>query len=269
MRKKIFIAISIIAFGLANNVLSQEDPKADAAELAKKLANPIASLISLPFQNNLDIGIGDNLGSRNTLNIQPVVPLSITDNINLITRVILPVISQHNISGTGNSETGLGDAVVSAFLSPSVSKGGLTWGAGPVLLVPTATNDLLASKKFGLGPTAIALYQTRGMTIGALINQIWSVAGDDTRQDLSTMFVQPFFVYNWKSGAGIGANFEVTQNWSASTTTVWFNPNVTAVTAMGKQKVQFLVGPRINLAAPDGAKAKFGVRTQLVFLFPK
>ena len=269
MRKRIFIAISIIAFGLANNVLSQEDPKADAAELAKKLANPIASLISLPFQNNMDIGIGDNLGSRNTLNIQPVIPLSITDNINLITRVILPVISQNNISGTGDSETGLGDAVVSAFLSPSVSKGGLTWGAGPVLLAPTATNDLLASKKFGLGPTAIALYQTRGMTIGALINQIWSVAGDAERPDISMMFFQPFFTYNWKSGAGIGGNFELTQNWNAGTTTLWFTPILSAVTALGKQRVQFAVGPRLNLAAPDGAKAKFGVRSQLVFLFPK
>ena len=269
MRKNIFITISFLAFGLATNVLSQEDPKADAADLAKKLANPIASLISLPFQNNMDIGIGDNLGSRNTLNIQPVIPLSITENVNLITRVILPVISQHNISGIGNSETGLGDAVVSAFLSPSVSRGGLTWGAGPVLLIPTATNDLLANKKFGVGPTAVALYQTRGMTIGALINQIWSVAGDATRPDLSMMLVQPFFTFNWKSGAGIGANFEVTQNWIASTTTVWFNPNVTAVTALGKQRVQFLVGPRINLAAQDGAKAKLGVRTQLVFLFPK
>ena len=107
MRKYLFIAISIMAFGVANNVMSQEGEKADAAELAKKLSNPIASLISAPLQNNVDMGIGDNLGTRNTLNIQPVVPLSISDNINLITRVILPVISQHNISGMGNSETGL------------------------------------------------------------------------------------------------------------------------------------------------------------------
>lgn len=269
MRKKIFIAISIIAFGRANNVLAQEEPKADAAELAKELSNPIASLISVPFQNNMDIGIGDNLGSRNTLNIQPVYPLSITANIKLITRVILPVISQHNISGTGNSETGLGDAFVSFFLSPSVSKGGFTWGAGPVLLVPTATNDLLASKKFGLGPTAVALYQSRGMTIGALWNQIWSVAGDDTRPDLSMMLIQPFFVYNGKSGAGIGGTVEWSQNWITSTSNVWFTPYVSGITSMGKQKVQFLVGPRFNLAAADGAKAKFGVRAQLVFLFPK
>jgi hypothetical protein len=269
MRKYIIVVISAVVAGFAQNLAAQEGEKNEAAELAKKLSNPIANLISAPLQNNLDVGIGDNLGSRNTLNIQPVIPIRLTDNLNLITRVILPVISQQGITGVGNSEFGLGDAVISAFLSPAESKGGLTWGAGPVVLVPTATHDLLASKKFGVGPTAVALYQNKGFTFGGLINQIWSIAGDTDRPDVSMMFFQPFFAYNWKTGAGFGGNFEITQNWNAGTTTVWLNPTLSAVTAMGNQKVQFLIGPRLNLAAPEGAKAKYGVRAVLIFLFPK
>jgi hypothetical protein len=110
----------------------------------------------------------------------------------------------------------------------------------PVLLVSTATNDFLASKKFGIGPTAVALYQTRGFTIGGLINQIWSITGDATRPAANMIFVQPFFTYNWKTGAGTG-----------------------------NQKVQFALVPRLNLAAPDRVKSKYGVRAVLFFLFPK
>jgi hypothetical protein len=269
MRKYLIIALSIGAIGLTQDLSAQEGEKNESAELAKKLANPVASLISVPLQNNLDVGIGDDLGSKNTLNIQPVIPLRLTDNINVITRVILPVISQQGITGSENSEFGLGDAVMSAFISPAESKGGLTWGAGPVLLVPTATHDLLASKKFGLGPTAVALYQSKGFTLGGLINQVWSIAGDANRPNVNMMFFQPFLNYNWKTGAGIGANFEITRNWDARTTNIWLNPTVSALTAMGNQKIQFAIGPRLNLAAPDGVKAKYGVRAVIVFLFPK
>jgi len=246
-----------------------EQPEESAAELAKKLANPIASLISMPFQNNTDFGIGPNNGSKNTLNIQPVLPLSLSDKVNLITRLILPVISQYNITGLGNSEFGLGDVVLSTWLSPSQSKGGLTWGAGTAFLIPTGTDDFLTAKKFGVGPTAIALYQANGMTVGALVNQIWSVAGDEDRGDVNTLFFNPFLSYNWKSGAGIGAGLEITQNWEANTTTVWFSPTISAVTSLGTQKTQFTIGPRFNFAAPDGSKADLGIKAQIVFLFPK
>ena len=240
----------------------------DAAELAKKLANPIASLISVPFQNNTDYGIGDWQGTRTTMNIQPVAPISITKDINLITRMVLPVVTQYNITAPGEKQSGLSDAVVSGFFSP-VNSEKMTWGVGPALLLPTGTNDYLTTKKFGMGPTAVALKQTNGWTIGGLINQIWSVAGNSDRPDVSQMFVQPFLVYNWKTGAGVGANMEWTQNWKTSTSTVWLNPTFSAVTALGKQKTQFVVGPRLNLAAPDGGKADWGWRAVLIFLFPK
>ncbi len=179
------------------------------------------------------------------------------------------LISQQGITGIGDSEFGLGDAVISAFFNPASTKSGIVWGVGPVVLAPIATNDFLASKKFGIGPTAVALYQTGGITFGALVNQIWSVAGDAARPDVSTLFLQPFFTYNWKTGAGIGGNFELTQNWNAGTTTLWLNPLLSAVTGMGRQKVQFAMGPRFNLAAPEAGKSKFGVRAVLILLFPK
>jgi hypothetical protein len=258
---------NIIKVILALLILVQVNSFAQTAEeLAKKLSNPIASLISVPFQNNTDFGIGDLNATKNTLNIQPVIPIKMSDNLNLITRYIVPVISQYNITGVGESQFGLGDAVVSAFISPAESK--ITWGAGPVFLVPIGTDDYLTTKKFGIGPTAVALYQNKGWTFGGLVNQIWSVAGSDERPDVNQMFVQPFITYNWKSGAGVGANIEWTQNWKSSTSVLWFNPIITAVTSLGEQKVQLAVGPRINLAAPDGGKADFGVRAVIVLLFP-
>jgi len=261
--KKISLLIIVSILGLTP-VFSQTE----AEELAKKLANPIASLISMPFQNNTDYGIGEFRGSRNTLNIQPVIPIGLNENWNLITRVVLPVITQNNITSEGAKQSGLGDAVVSAFFSPTNSEK-LTWGVGPAFLVPSASNDVFATDQFGIGPTAVALKQFNGFTVGGLINQIWGLSGSEDKPDINQMFLQPFFAYNWASGAGIGANMEWTQNWTTSNSTIWLNPTVSGVTSLGKQKIQLVVGPRFNLAAPSGAKADIGWRAVLVFLFPK
>lgn len=238
-------------------------------DLANKLANPIASLISVPFQINIDNGIGTYNGTRMTMNVQPVVPLSLSEDLNLILRWVQPVIIQYGITGAGARQSGLSDAVVSAFFSPKEAKNGITWGAGPVLLIPDGTDDLLSSRKLGVGPTGVILKQGGGMTFGGLVNQIWSVAGDSDRSDVSQLFVQPFFSYAWKSGASLGANFEYTQNWEADNSTLWFNPILGGLTSLGKQKVQLVIGPRFNLAAPKASKSDFGVRAVVVFLFPK
>lgn len=241
----------------------------DTADLAKKLSNPVSSLISLPLQNNIDYGIGAFKGSRYTLNIQPVIPLSLTKDLNLITRVIVPIVSQYNITGMGAHESGLSDIVASAFISPKNSKNGFTWGAGPVLLLPTGTDDFLTGKKFGVGPTVVALKQNGGWTYGALINQIWSVSGDEKRPDVSQMYVNPFISHNWKSGAGLTAQLEWTENWTGNSTTLYFEPMFSGLTSFGNQKVSFSMGPRINLTAPEGMESKFGLRAGMAFLFPK
>jgi hypothetical protein len=248
---------------------AQEKPAVSAEELAKKLSNPVASLISVPFQNNMDLGIGQYNGSKNTLNFQPVIPVGLTSKFNLISRFIIPIVSQYNVTGEGTQQSGLSDAVVSAWVSPAEAKNGLTWGVGPVFLVPIATNDFLGTKKFGVGPTALVLKQTNGWTFGALVNQIWSVAGNADRADVNQMFVQPFLSYNWKSGAGLGGNAEITQNWEGNTTSVFINPTVSGVTKLGKQTVSLAIGPRIQVAAPENSKADFGVRAAITFVFPK
>jgi hypothetical protein len=265
MKKTVYVILVIIFTGIVQKSYAQKSAK----ELALELANPVSSLISVPFQNSTDLGIGDYEGTRNILNIQPVIPVGISKSINLITRIILPVVAQQNITGLSQSESGLGDAVVSMFLNPAASKGGFTWGLGPVFLVPTATNDAFATKKFGTGPTGVALYQSGGSTVGGLVNQIWSVAGDENQGDVNQLYFQPFYSYNWESGAGLAADFEIVQNWKAKTTNIWFIPTISAVSSFGNQKVQFIMGPRISIAAPDNSKAKFGVRGQLVFLFPR
>jgi len=257
---------------MAQNAQDSEDsltvkihPKQDPAELAKKLANPVASLISVPFQNNTDVGIGEDNGYKNTTNFQPVIPITLSKKLNLITRYIIPVISKRK----GSSQAGLGDATISAFFSPSEAKNGFVWGAGPVFLVPTATDELLGGKKWGIGPSALALLQRHSMTIGSLVSQTWSVAGDEERSDVNFLYMQPFFNYNWKSGAGLGISAEITQNWEASSTTAYIIPAVSGVTRIGKQIVSLLIGPRIQVASPDGNGADFGIRAQFVLVFPK
>jgi hypothetical protein len=243
-------------------------PSADeAAELAKKLANPIASLISVPFQNNTYYGIGSLKGTQNVLNVQPVVPIKLSDNLNLITRYIIPIVTQYNLTSEGASQSGLSDATLSAFFSPSHTKNGVTWGVGPAFLVPIATDSLLGTGKFGVGPTAVILKQANGFTYGALANQIWSVAGSADRSAVSQLFIQPFFTYNWKSGAGIGIVGSITQNWETKTNSTTITVPFSGITKFGKQIVQLAVGPQFPVSG--NPIASFGWRAQLTLIFPK
>jgi hypothetical protein len=272
MKKKSFACVLLISFLCAGNLFAQEEQKPaadDAAAIAKKLANPIGALISVPFQNNTDVGIGDYNGSKNTLNFQPIVPFSLNAKYSLITRYIIPIIAQHDITGEGTQQTGLSDALVSGWLSNAVVKNGFVWGVGAAFLIPTATDDYLGTKKIGVGPTVIVLQQKNGWTYGALMNQIWSVAGDEDRADVNQMYLQPFLTYNWKTGAGLTVNSETTLNWEANTTSSFINIMAGGLIKFGKQLVQLQLGPRLQVAAPEGGKSDFGVRAAAIFVFPK
>lgn len=239
-----------------------------ADELAKQLQNPIANLISVPFQNNFDFGIGPADGSRWTMNMQPVIPMSISEDWNLITRVILPVISQNDVFGNSGSQTGLGDAVISGFFSPKEpTAGGLIWGVGPALLVPTATDELLGTEKFGVGPTAVALKQIGSYTVGGLVNHIWSVAGADDRADVNLTFFQPFVAKNYAGGYALTAVTEIGQNWEADRTSGMFTVIGSKVISLGGQAAQIGLGPRFFYG--NGRAADWGFRVALTLLFPK
>ena len=157
----------------ADAAAAGDDAKANAADLAKTLANPIGALISVPFQNNFDFGGGpDGDGFQYKLNLQPIVPITLNQDWLLISRTILPFVYQENIVGT-SSQSGLADTLQSFFLSPvKPTQGGWIWGAGPALLLPTATDDVLGAEKWGAGPTAVMLKQKNGWTYGALVNHI-------------------------------------------------------------------------------------------------
>jgi hypothetical protein len=266
--KKIIAALLITApfFTLAQE--KSTGAVVSSQELADKLANPVASMISVPLQNNSDWGIGPYNGSKNTLNIQPVIPIKLSANLNLITRYILPVIDQRDITGPDTKQTGLSDMTVSAWFSPSHPKNGLIWGIGPALLIPTATDDLLGTKKFGVGPTALILKQGHGNTFGFLVNQLWSVAGDKSRSDVNQLFFQPFFAHSFASGASIGGNMELTQNWESKTTLWFFNPTISGITKIGNQPIQLVIGPRIPLVGPADSRPAFGIRSVIIFVFP-
>jgi hypothetical protein len=256
---------------ISANLYAQDTSKAtsSAQELAEKLSNPVASLISVPLQNNVDYGIGPYNGSKYTLNVQPVIPIKLNSKFNLITRYIVPVVDQHDITGEHTGQFGLSDATVSGFFAPVNSKNGLIWGIGPALLIPIGTNDFLSTRKWGIGPTALIAKQTHGLTYGFLINQLWSFAGDEDRDDVNQMFLQPFFTHNWKSGAGLGINGEITFNWQANSTTAFLNPYVSGITKLGTQTISLAVGPRIPISGPSGGKPDFGLRGTLTFVFPQ
>jgi hypothetical protein len=241
----------------------------NAAELAKKLSNPVASLISVPFQYNYDsdFGVNDD-GSRSVLNIQPVMPFSLNDEWNLIVRTILPLIDANNVP-SGSSKSGLGDTVQSFFFSPKAPVGGWILAAGPVMLYPTATSATLGGDKWGAGPTALALKQTGPWTYGMLVNHIESFAGDSARADVSATFMQPFLSYVTASKTTFGLNMESTRDWENDAWSVPINVSVSQLLKMGNQILQVSGGVRYWAESPANGPEDFGLRLGLTLLFPK
>ena len=236
------------------------------AELAKKLQNPIASLISVPIQNNWDFGIGPADAMKYTCNIQPVIPISISKDWNVIIRTILPVIYAESPTG-GSSTSGLGDTTQSFFISPKAPVGGWILGAGPVGYYPTATDSALGAGKWGAGPTLVALQQKDGFTYGALANQIWSVGGWGDNE-ISATFLQPFVSYTTKKFTTFALNTESTFDWENHEWTVPINFMVQQLVKIGKQPVAFQVGYRQYVERPANGP-DWGLRFTVTFLFPE
>jgi hypothetical protein len=193
------------------------------ATLAEKSQNPIANLISVPFQNNTNFGVGELDRTQNILNIQPVIPFDLNDDWLLVSRTILPVIYQPALTQTQYNHFGLGDFNPALFFVPKIDSK-ITWGVGPTFLLPTATDDSLGTGKWGIGPTAVVVLTDTPWVVGTLINNIWSVAGDGNRPDVSQFLVQPFINYNLSDGWYLVSAPIITANWNASSGNKWTVP---------------------------------------------
>jgi hypothetical protein len=241
----------------------------EETELAKKTQNPVADLISVPFQNNTNYGYGPNENVQNVMNIQPVIPIKLNDCYNLITRTIVPVIHQP----WPDTRNGIGDIVFSAFLSPR-GEGKFIWGVGPVFQLPTGSPKYLLSQgQWGAGPTAVGLFMDGPWVVGALANNIWSFAGDSNRKPVNQMLVQPFINYNFGKGWYAVSAPVITANWLAQDKRdVWTLPvggGFGKLFRLGKLPINASLQAYTNTKQPHVTGPDWTLRTQIQFLFPK
>jgi hypothetical protein len=223
----------------------------------------------VPFQSNFDFNAGqDNDKFKYTMNLQPVIPLSLSADWNLIARIIQPVIYQDELFPGVGSKFGLGDMNPSFFFSPVEPFYGWIWGAGPVFLLPTATDDALGTGQWAAGPTAVGLRQRGPWTYGLLANHLWSFDGEGGRPDVNQTFLQPFLAYNTKTAFGVTLQTESSYNWEAHQWTVPLGIFASQVLRLGGQPLSVQFGPRVYLDGPSGGP-EWGLRFNVVLLFPK
>src|SRR5277367_3264667 len=242
----------------------------DTEALAKAAQNPVASLISVPLQNNTAFGTGPYDRSQNVLNVQPVIPIGISENWNLIVRVIQPIVWQPNVGQNSQGWFGFGDMNPTFFFSPAKPHK-LIWGVGPTFVIPTATADQLGQGKLSMGPGVVLLTTPGHWVIGTLINNVWSVAGPHERPVVNQMLLQWFVNYNMKKGWYLVTSPIVTADWRASSGNQWTVPmggGVGRIMKIGFQPVNLLAQLYGNTVHPAGTSS-WGMRLQIQFLFPK
>jgi hypothetical protein len=242
-----------------------------SGDLAKQTQNPVSDLISVPFQNNTSYNIGPNERAQNTLNIQPVIPVHLSEDVNLVTRTILPIVYQPDVTSTGGGTSGVGDLTASFFLSPA-RPGRLIYGVGPVFSIPTATQRATGSGKWCVGPSAVALMQPGHWTFGLLANQIWSFMGPDNRSGVSFMTIQYFVNYNLPDAWYLTTSPIITANFKSPGGDQWtlpFGGGVGKIFKLGKLPLNGNVQGFKNVRPNDtDTVASWQVRLQLAMLFP-
>lgn len=243
-------------------------PKHDADKLAKTLANPIASLVSIPIQNDWNENVGlNNEGRQYVFQLQPVLPFKLNDDWNLITRVIVPIIGQPVLIEGVPPTFGAGDITPSFFFSPA--RGRLIWGVGPAFNLPVTSDPFLGSGKYSMGPTGVALMQEGHWTFGALVNQFWSVGGDTGRGDVNQLFLEPFISWS-RDGWTFSVNSESTLKWKEEGDARWqvpINVDVSKLIVVGHRPISVKAGPRFYASRVPGGP-NWGFRISLTLLFP-
>jgi hypothetical protein len=265
MARLLAVSTAVLALvGVSAAQLASEE------ELAKETQNPVSDLISVPFESNFNFGVGPNDDLQYILYVQPVVPFRLSEDWNLITRTIIPLIDQPELGPGVGDVFGLGDIQLSQFLSPAKS-GALIWGIGPIFQFPTATDDALGSDKWSAGPTAAALTIRGPWVAGALVNHLWSFAGDDDRADVNQTLIQPIVNYNLPGGWFLTSVPYITANWETDGDDRWTVPigiGVGKVHRFGTQPVSLQLTPYYNVVRPDDA-AEWTLRFRINLLFPK
>ena len=281
MKPILFAFLASITFGLFSPLVeaAQGSSPADTMALAEAAQNPVANMISVPLQNNTYFGIGPNERTANVLNIQPVIPLKVGDW-NVITRTIVPIVYlpaplEGGIPGlpqnspTG-STTGLGDINFTAFLSPANPRK-LIWGFGPSLGLDTSTSDFIGTGKWTVGPSLVLLIQPKPWTIGLLMRNLWSFAGDSDRESVNSFMTQFFFNYNLPGGWYLTSSPTITANWEAPSGQQWTVPlggGVGKLLRVGRLPLNVQVQAFGNVVAPEDAP-DWNLRFQVQMLFPK
>jgi hypothetical protein len=239
-------------------------------ELAKKTQNPVADLISIPFQSNTNFGIGPNHRTQNVLNVQPVIPISLNSEWNLITRTIIPIIKQPKLATSNEDTWGLGDVNVTAFLSPANS-GPITWGVGPSVQLATATDEATGTRKWTAGPSAVALTMQGPWVVGGLVRQDWSFAGNSDRRSTSSALIQPFINYNLPDGWYLTTSPIITADWEGTNGNKWTVPvggGFGKIQRIGKLPFNLSLAACSNVVRPDPG-ADWTLRATIALLLPK
>ena len=271
------LALSVLSSGAAAQSATSAPPPDgssgdDATALAKKLQNPIGDLYSVPFQNNTNFNTGPNKGTQDILNVQPVIPIHINEDWNVITRTILPLVWNPSLQPAQSVPFGLAPTSFSAFLSPKNPVDGWVWGVGPIAELPTITSKTLGSNVWGLGPAVVVVKLAGPIVAGALVNNVFSLGGTPapggTRYSLFT--VNPFFNYNFGEGWYVGSSSIITANWQTSGNNAWTLPvgaDIGRVIKIGgKLPVNLQIGAYYNALRPQFGST-WQLRTQVTLIF--